>query len=80
MNLLPFLFSLNFFFVQATRGFGGANNPVNECDIDPDICGNNAGCVDTPVGFDCRCDQGFVEAVRGCKGIVDSFTFCSYFI
>jgi hypothetical protein len=33
---------------------------INECLIDPDICGANATCSDTPGSYTCTCDEGYV--------------------
>ena len=32
---------------------------ANECEIDPDICGNNSICVIVPGSFSCHCQKGY---------------------
>ncbi|XP_066921276.1 uncharacterized protein [Clytia hemisphaerica] len=44
-------------------------SPVNECEKQPGICGEEATCHDKQVGFECRCENQKYEHVKG-KGCV----------
>ena len=41
---------------------------VDECDLRTDNCDNNALCTNTPGGFTCDCQSGFVGDGVDCNG------------
>nr|XP_053641862.1 latent-transforming growth factor beta-binding protein 2-like [Cherax quadricarinatus]XP_053641863.1 latent-transforming growth factor beta-binding protein 2-like [Cherax quadricarinatus] len=37
--------------------------PVDECTLNPNLCGKGSRCVDTPDAYVCQCYEGFIHNV-----------------
>lgn len=41
---------------------------VNECVVNPQICGSNAQCSNNEGSYSCTCNEGYEMTGKGCVG------------